>query len=174
MKVQRSIDIKASADSIWKVIGPGFPDAYEWASAINHSESRVGTGNLTGAPHTGRSCETSIGSVRENILLYDEDAHRISYEAFSDSMPGFVKRLVADWRFSKGPSGSTRVHMTLTVEVAAPFNVLMGPLMKLQMGGILSATMKDLKHFVEAGNPSPAKVKSKAKYQKKTGRSDAA
>lgn len=174
MQVERSIEINATRDAVWEVIGPGFADAYKWASAVDHSTPSKGTHEFPSAPNTGRTCTTSIGNVRENVLTYDEDSKQISYEAFSDGMPGFVKRLVASWRFSKGGSNAVRVHMKLTVEIAPPFNILMGPMMKLKMGGILSDTMKDLKHFVETGKQSPLKVKAAAKYQKKSGRSVAA
>lgn len=174
MKVEKTIDINASREAIWDVIGTRFADAHEWASPVDRSSSSAGAHAIAGAPTNGRTCETSIGMIRENLLTYDEDAKQLSYEAFSDQLPSFVKGLVAIWRLSDGPGNTSRVHMTLNVDIAPPFNVLMGLMMKLKMGGIAMTTIKDLKHYVETGEPSDEKKEAALKYEKKSARKAAA
>ena len=163
MQVIKSTQIQVPAASVWKVIGTGFPDADRWASAVYQSSVRVDGSSPSGAPFTGRTCETSIGPARETILLYDEDAGRISYEAQADKMPGFVRKLVADWRIHPEGVGMVRVEMKLTVDLKPPFNFIMPPMMRMQMGPLVAKTLEELKHFVEKGTPHPRKLKQMSK-----------
>lgn len=167
MQVIKTNEIQASVGQVWEVIGSGFPDADQWASAVYQSSARVDGAKLSDAPFSGRTCETSIGAARETILLYDEGAGRISYEAQADKMPGFVRKLVADWRIDPVNAGTVRVEMKLTVDLKPPFNFIMPPMMRLQMGPLVAKTLEELKHFVEQGTPHPRKLKQIAKTGRK-------
>ena len=52
--------------------------------------------------------------------------------------------------------------MELNADIAFPFNILMGPMMKLQFGKVLREATEELKHYAETGKPHPRKVKADA------------
>ena len=80
-------------------------------------------------------------------------------------MPGFVQRMVARWTLDEEGASKTVVTMTLNVDIATPFNLFMGPVMRLQLGGVLSRSLEELQHFAERGTPHPRKVRSVLKAQ---------
>lgn len=167
MKVVKNTRIQATPAQVWEVIGTGFPDADRWASAVYHSEARTGGASITGASFTGRTCETSIGPAQETILRYDEEAGVIAYGAQAEKMPGFVRGLTAAWRILSAGNGQVEVEMKLTVDLAPPFNLIMPPMMRLQMGPLVTKTLQELKHYIEHGTPHPRKLKQMAKTGKK-------
>ena len=165
MKVVRVIEIDAPATDVWDVLGTRYSEVHEWATPVHEASGPgLGTGPALG---DGRTCVTSIGNVQETIVDFDAERHRLSYEAKSDGMPRFVRQMVADWVFIEYGPMSTTVRMTLTMDVAPPFNLFIGPVMKLQMGRMIGRVMKDLKVFVETGRPSKIKARTANKRTKK-------
>ena len=162
MKVTRCIEIQAAADRVWQVLGPNFADADQWCSAVFSSEARHEGQPLPGAPAAGRVCETSIGPAKETVTRYDETAHRITYAAHAEKMPGFVRGLVGDWHVESLPGERSRVTFTMTADLKFPFSLVMPPLMKLQLKPLARQTLEELKHFVETGQPHPRKREAKA------------
>lgn len=165
MQLKRELIINVPKNKVWQILGPNFADAYRWASAVDHSEASFDGVGPDGAPAPGRICETSFGPIKENILEYDEERHRIAYDAIGEKMPGFVKRMVGRWTVDEAGPSKTAVGITLTVEIAPPFNILMGPLMRLQLGWILTKTVQELRYFAEHGTPHPRKIKANLKAQ---------
>jgi len=160
MEIRAQKLVESDVSKVWSIIGPGFADAHHWATSITHSELKTGSARCEAAPFSGRICQTSIGAVDENVLSYDAVNHIIEYEAFSSAMPGFVKRLVAKWALFSIDDQRTRVEMNLNVEMSFPFNILMRPMMWIQMRGIMKQTLIDLKYFAETGRAHPSKIKA--------------
>ncbi len=66
MIIEKEIAINKSIETVWKVLGLEFADAYKWASAVNHSE---GKGNgINGASCSERGCTTSMGKLRSCLV----------------------------------------------------------------------------------------------------------
>ncbi|MEM9372532.1 MAG: SRPBCC family protein [Planctomycetota bacterium] len=170
MQITRTITIDTPVDRVWDIVGPGFTDADRWACSIDRSEPHDGERRCDSSPFTGRVCETSIGTVNETVLEYDDIRRRLSYEAYAESMPGFVRRLINTWRVAGTDHGTTQVEMQLAVELAAPFNFVLGPLMRWRLGRILRQALRDLKHFAETSEPSLAKAKAISRQRKKPAR----
>lgn len=173
MQITRTITINAPESEVWSLVGPGFAAADRWASSINRSSARECERKCEASPIAGRGCDTSVGPVEETVLEYDDNHRRLSYEARAEGMPGFVRRLVNTWQLHGSQDGLTIVEMRLQVDIDFPFNILMGPLMKLKLGGILQQALNDLKHFAETSTPSPAKVRAISTYQKNAAKSAA-
>ncbi|MEM9798470.1 MAG: SRPBCC family protein [Pseudomonadota bacterium] len=158
MIVTREITIAASAERVWDILGPNYADAAAWASSVYVSRARQDGPVLPGAPLAGRTCETSLGPFTETIETYDPADRRVAYSATGAKMPGFVKRLSNEW-IVEPEAGAARVRCTLTADIAFPFNLLMGPLMRLQFGRVLKQATQELKHYAETGRPHPRKIK---------------
>ena len=76
-------------------------------------------------------------------------------------MPGFVKLLVNSWTVYPSGNKST-VQMELTADIAFPFNILVGPMMKLQFRKVSREATEELQHYAETGKPHPRKIKADA------------
>ena len=158
MKISKTIQINASVDDVWTILGPNYTQVGDWASSVYASGARAGIPKVADAPAAGRICQTSLGPFTETIETYDAERHHVAYTATGDKMPGFVKRLVNAW--SVHPSGSgSRVEMKLSAELAFPFNLLMGPMMRMQFSKVLQQATEELKHYAETGTPHPRKTK---------------
>ena len=159
MKVQITTTIKKPVDHVWELVGPEYIRAGDWASGVYASSARAGTPKVDGAPVAGRVCQTSLGPFTETIEVYDPVQHRISYSATGDKMPGFVRSLVNTWELDELGPDRTRLRMELNVDIAFPFNLLMGWMMRLQFGKVLRESVEEFSHFAETGLPHPRKVK---------------
>ena len=162
MKLALEVTANAPIDRVWDILGPGYVNAGEWASAVYISHPRVGEAKVAGAPAAGRVCQTSLGPFTESIEEYDPVNHRVAYSATGEKMPGFVKSLVNSWTLTPAGSGRTKVRMELNADIAFPFNVLMGWMMKMQFRGALKDSIEDLKPTPKPANPIPASSRSMA------------
>jgi len=161
MKIKRTLTVNAPPKQVWDILGPNYTRAGDWASSVFASDARPGTPKIAAAPVAGRVCQTSLGPFTETIEAYDESRRHVAYSATGDKMPGFVKRLVNTWTVR--PKGSvSEIEMELNADIAFPFNILMGPMMKLQFGEVLREATEELKHYVETGKPHPRKLKANA------------
>ncbi len=159
MKLINTTVIDAPIADVWEVLGPNYTRAGDWASAVYVSAARTGAPKVAGAPAAGRVCETSLGPFTESIEAYDPQAYRLVYSATGDKMPGFVRSLVNRWALEPVGPGKTRVVMELTADIAFPFNILMGWMMKIQFRKALRESLEDFAYYVERGVVHPRKVK---------------
>ena len=160
MQIERQITIEATPDKVWEVLGPRFDQVDAWASSVDRSTARAGHSQIPGAPMVGRTCETEIGPVKEAITEYDEVRRIVAYSAHAEKMPFFVKDMRNRWALASGQGGRTHVDMRMTAKLSFPFNLFMTPMMKLQMGKLLTNAIEELKFFVENGEPHPRKQKA--------------
>ena len=158
MKILRTVTINMPADEVWQAIGTNYKDAGLWSSAIYASAPTQGQ-PVDGAPVSGRVCETTLGPFKESIVEYDTDRRTLAYLATGEKMPGFVKQLKGSWRLSEKDGNTTVVVMQLNADIAAPFNMLMGWIMRKQFNKAISVTLEDLKFYLENGKRHPRKVK---------------
>lgn len=161
MKIKRTFEVNAPADRVWSILGPGYAQVHDWASSVYVSAAREGSRKTATAPVAGRVCQTSLGPFTEAIEAYDDDRRYVAYSATGERMPGFVKRLVNSWTV-RPKGGASEVEIDLNADIAFPFSVLMGPMLKLQFGKVLREAAEELGHYAETGKPHPRKVKTDA------------
>lgn len=149
--------VAAGADDVWRVIADEYGQVDRWASAVERSEPVSSGDILDGAPMAGRTCQTSLGPFKEEIVRYDKGQFEIAYAATGDKMPFFVKGMVANWKLFEKSAGQTDVQMALTVKLLPVFNILMALPMKIQLGKVVRESLEECKHFVETGTPHPRK-----------------
>ena len=173
MKIQLSRTVAASADRVWAILGPDYQNVGNWASDVYASKARPGVPSLSGAPVTGRICETSLGPFTETLEIYDPENRVIAYSATGDAMPGFMRGLRNQWTIRAKGDSQCIVETELTADISQPFAFLMGWMMKRKFQAAMTASMDDLKTFAETGRVSakkaktdrlPVAVKAKAKY----------
>lgn len=160
MKIEKELTIDANIGIIWNIIARDYSRVDSWNSAVLTSSARSGP-KLPMAPCSGRVCQTTLGDFVETIVVFDEERHRLSYEASGDKMPFFVKNMIARWELSSPSKGTTRVKMSLEVVLMPVFSLLMPPMMRMQMGPVIKDTLKELKYFAETGRVHPDVIKKK-------------
>lgn len=125
MKIHNSQIINAPADKIWAVFGGEFADIYRWASFVDASEAKK-DGSLVGdSGLSGRVCETKIGKLDEQMLIFKNDTKELKFRVLSDGFPFFLKSIESHWRFYD-QGEVTRAETNLTLDVSFPFNYLIG------------------------------------------------
>lgn len=157
MRIEQHIDIEASPQRLWQVIGPGFTDVDTWASAIAHSEPTP-SGD-------GRACTVSgppaIKCITERLTAYDDAARSLTYAAEA-GLPRYVLTARSTWRVQ--PLGPTRSRAWVCAEVktsaAARITV---PVMHAAIRMLGRRTLRELKHYVEHGVPAPRKQQQAAR-----------
>lgn len=157
MQILKKITINAPIETVWKTIGTEYEHAGRWSSAVYASASLKGQ-PVGEAPVLGRVCETTLGPFQEEIVAFDASGKTLAYVASGEKMPGFVKQLKGTWTLARRGHG-TEVTMAFHADIAPPFNVLMGWMMRLQFVKAIDASLGDLKFFLENNAPHPRKVK---------------
>ena len=192
MKIEKTLSIDAPAERVWKILGPDYVRAGDWASSVYASaasepsrENAATAGHsaaagrrraplITGAPAAGQTCQTSLGPFTESLTAYDESRMHIAYSATGAKMPGFVRSLSNAFHVTPDGPGRSTVRLALSADIAQPFALLMGWVMRRQFDTVLDETLDDLRVYAETGRPSPRKVKANGSKRGKAARSSAA
>ena len=158
MSIEKEIIINAPIETVWSVVGDQFGSVSDWVSSIVNSEG-TGPKTLSGAPCTGRVCQTTMGEFKETITHFDPERYEVAYSATGDKIPFFVQALGNRWELMPQGPKSTKVRMTMTLRMAMPFNILPGALMKLKFAQVGQDVLEELKVFTETGRPHTRKQK---------------
>lgn len=104
-----------------------------------------------------RICDIKgMGRIREKLLEFDAKNFALTYEVMN-GFPFFVERGVNRWTLT--PEGSsTRLQSVAEITTQGLIGMLMAPMMKMQMTGLMHRLLEDLKHYVETGTPHSRKV----------------
>lgn len=158
MQITTDIIIEKPVAAVWDIIGNRFGQANVWASALTHSQ---GCGApLKGEVTEARVCEVKgMGSIQERIIEFDSERHVLSYEV-TKGFPFFVRKGVNHWRIDAIGTNRCRLTTTATITTNGLVGMMMAPMMRMQMSGMLRVMIEDLKHYAETGQPHPRKQKS--------------
>jgi len=153
-EINRDMDINASIEEVWKVVGHEFADAYKWASNLKHSEA-LNTESLNGSSCTERGCDVSgFGKISERMLEYSDDEHLLSYEV-KNGLPKIVSMAQNTWKLTTIAGGKTHVEMRLKMKTKGFLGWLMGGIMKMKVKKTVDDTLEELKYYVEYGKIHP-------------------
>lgn len=155
MKITTEIFINKPTLDVWEIVGNQFGSAHIWASALTHTE---GSGRkMAEQVCENRTCDIKgMGRIREKLLEFDSENFALTYEVMN-GFPFFVERGINRWTMT--PEGSsTRLQSVAEITTQGFVGMLMAPLMKMQMTGLMHRLLEDLKHYVETGVPHPRKA----------------
>ena len=171
MKLSKTFTINAPIDKVWHELADNFEGVGAWSRVVPESKAIPGSSDFDQLGHaTGRVCATPLGSdVTEQINHYD---------------PGDDKQKQIGWRVTNLPSimeyadnlatltakgmAETVVIFDMDVKMRTwgiPAIVFMKPYMSRMIGTVAI----DLTHYIETGEPSPAKMKQLQKQQAAAG-----
>jgi len=158
VKINTEITINKPVLDIWEIVGNQFGSAHIWASALTHTEG-------SGRKMTEQVCENRIcdikgmGRIREKLLEFDAKNFALTYEVMN-GFPFFVERGINRWTMTQEGDDSTRLQSVAEITTQGLVGMLMAPLMKMQMAGLMHNLLEDLKYYVETGVPHPRKAKT--------------
>ena len=157
LSIRQSVEVAASPDRVWQVLGRDFGGLDKWASLVPHA-------SLTQLPSgaTQRQCSTAIGEFKETVTKYDETKRRLAYRVDAGTPP-VVSEMANAWQVAAVDGGRSRVEMELTVQLVdgAPAAAAEG--MKANFGTVTRQLTEELKHYVETGRPHPRKLATRNK-----------
>ena len=153
MQIHGKLEVNASADEAWKVLGEGFGTISDWTSSLRVS-------SLDGELKVGcvRACESSknfgpikAGITKERLIDYDPSLMVFEYEAIS-GLPGFISKASNRWSIHKIDEENCIIRFNATLELRGIFK-LMGPIMKPLVKKDLNKFKHELCYRVENGHP---------------------
>lgn len=155
MKITTEIVINKPVLDVWEIVGNQFGSAHIWASALTHTE---GSGRkMAEQVCENRTCDVKgMGRISEKLLEFDSKNFALTYEVMN-GFPFFVERGINRWTMTEEGS-STRLQSVGEITTQGFIGMLMVPLMKMQMTGLMHRMLEDLKHYVEIGVPHPRKA----------------
>jgi len=104
MIIHTEVELNATAAEAWSLLGEGFGDWDAWAPGI---ESSTLEGPL--AEGVTRVNETpSLGTVRQELVLFDRERRALAYEMRSN-LPPFFSRVRNDWTIEEVEPGRSRL-----------------------------------------------------------------
>ena len=144
MNIHTTVDIAASADQAWALLGEGFGRWADWAPGIDSSA-------LEGPLAEGvfRVNQTpSLGTVRQELVRFDRDAQALAYEMRS-TLPPMFSRLRNDWTVEALGPDRCRLRgdaLFVLTPAAAP----MRPQLEGKMGIVLEVFANAFRDQLEA------------------------
>ncbi len=125
MKIHVEQIIEKPIEDVWQVFGHEFADIYRWSSFVQSSVAKADGPLIGDATISGRNCETKLGTLDETIEIFSNESREISFLVKSDGFPFFLRSIHSHWRFFEAGT-KTRAQTDVTLDVAFPFNVLVG------------------------------------------------
>lgn len=164
--IKQSITIDAPINKVWQILGPEFPDAYKWASSVNHSEAKNNQ-SVNGSTCSERGCNISgMGNIKEKILSYSDTEHVLSYQVI-EGMPSMVKYMSNTWKLIDLGNGKTKLEMQMEMKTGGIMGAMMKGMMRKKMTKMSNEVVEEFKYYVEMGNPHTRKLKAAEKFARK-------
>lgn len=133
LTIRTTVNINASAEDAWRLLGEGFGDWAAWAPGIESS-------TLQGLLAEGvlRVNETpSLGTVTQKLVRFEPKAQALAYD-MQAGLPPFLSSLRNDWEIEAVEAGGCRVlgvAQFVIADAAAPKK----PQIEQQMTQVLEA-----------------------------------
>lgn len=118
----------------------------------------------TGAPVGGRACYAPGfgGDAREAFTYYDEETMHFGYQAIG-KLPLMLKRAENNWAVRSLGPGKSVAEFRAEIDYDLFPGLFMAPLLKMMGGRMGGQLLKELKYYVEKGQPHPHKVRAQQK-----------
>ncbi|TPV94050.1 MAG: SRPBCC family protein [Myxococcales bacterium FL481] len=156
IETRMEVELNASADQAWQLIGEQFGEIGDWASGLRASslDRKVAVGAV-------RTCEINgfgpfpAGTIKEELLEFDPAARKFSYAAKS-GMPRMFRSAKNRWSIEALGEDRCRVRSHASVDL----HWWALPIAKLAGWGIHSEIERfaeDLRHRIERGVAHPRK-----------------
>ena len=150
MKVQQQININASADKVWKILGTDFGAVDEWAARMLDSQGDKALG-----PKGGRVVQTvEYGEATETLYQFDDKKRELAYTVEAAGIPPVLSDVTTGWRVEPQGDDQAAAEITFAGKLADPAmsDMLHG---RLQEG--LDKLLPELKYYAENDQPHPNK-----------------
>ena len=170
LKIKDSITVNAPASEVWRVLAHEFDKVDRWGSGIDRSYALTDIPVVEGAPVAGRACIAFnvFGDAYEAFTYYDEEGMRFGYQAIGE-LPRFFEGGENNWQVTALQPDKSLVQFHAEVDVQFVAALVMLPFFPIIKRVLGTRTLKELKYYVEHGQPHPRKAKAIAKQRIKDG-----
>jgi hypothetical protein len=157
MNFETRIDVSASAENAWQVIGEQFGDIGKWSASLESSflKGVLGVGAI-------RTCKGKgfgpfpPSTIEEKLTHFDSKKFQFTYEA-NKGLPAFVKKAQNAWSIEAIDSDNCIIYTRALVTLSPwmkPFGWILPMILKRDMG----LFTEELIYRVEQGQPHPRKT----------------
>ena len=167
--IKKSIEISASAEKAWEIIGPNFLNIADWGRGVYKSWNNESVQKaFEGAPAGGRFCDLgNFGNSDEQIVHYDQSEKEITWSAKIDKMPSFLVGLQNALKVEKIDENSCRASTNISADLTGLRGMLLGTPIKRNFTKLLKGFLTDWKTYTETGELSETKKREVAKFKNK-------
>ncbi len=148
MRIARSIELDATADQTWEIVGHQFAGIATWAGVV--ATSRPLGPHVGDSSYGGRVCRVDMpgrGELVEELTSCDDEARTLTYRAV-EGLPRFVQAAISTWTVEELPGGRSRFTMASEVQLGW-VGRLATPFLLLLLGRLGSATCRDLRTHLQ-------------------------
>jgi len=142
---------------VWDILAHKFADVGQHSRVVSHSVINSDAPKVNGSPVGGRVCETSVGKISEEFTAYDEKGMTFSFKGVITSK--VFSKVISTNSVTAIDKNTSKVTTTPDVDLKV-FGILMYPLIRWNLGKLLTQGLMDLKYFAENDKPSPEKLAS--------------
>jgi len=155
MKLQMELELRASAERAWQILGEGFGNICEWTSSLSSSvlEGELREGGIRCCVSSQSFGPFKAGTVKERLVEFDPSTMTYAYEAF-EGLPGFVKRAGNRWSIEKIDEQRCIVRSDATLELKGMLKIF-APFMKMFMRKDLEKFVEEMRYRIEQDTPHP-------------------
>jgi len=157
MKFSKEIVINAPAEKVWDILGHQFTDVGKWSRLVSQSVINNDAPKVNNSPVGGRLCDTGIGKISEELTAYDEEGMTFSFKGVITSK--VFSNVISTNAVTAIDENTSKVKVTPNIDLKV-IGVIMYPLIKMNLGKLITQGLMDLKYFAENDRPSPEKLAS--------------
>ena len=155
---KKEIVINTSAETLWRIIGPGFAEYYKWATIVDHS---IGTGEseIDGAPHDERVCKVNgqgENKVTEKLFQYSDTKMNLAYEA-TQGMNEMMEKATNEMTVVHISNNESKIVVNMEWRIHGPLPEEVSKMMEENLNMIVDVFLNDIKVFAETGEVSKSK-----------------
>ncbi len=152
-----SVNINASADSVWKILGKQFAQIDKWSSTVISSEvvayNNVPSGLTPSpeAPVAGRKTTSAALEAVEILVDYSDSMRRFTFK--SANTPGFIVYGRNTSTVKSNKDGTSTVSFDIELKLKGVMKLFKGKFKK-KLTRAMKQVQHDLKVYAETGKPA--------------------
>ena len=151
MKLKHEINIQASSNRAWKVLGEEFGSFSDWSSALSTSfvDGKLKTGSIRTCQLSGDFGPIKASTIKEQVITYNPKDMTLEYEVIL-GLPKMMKKATNRWVITAIDANNCRICSEATITLRGPFKLL-APLIKLLMSTDLGIFYEELEFKIANG-----------------------
>jgi hypothetical protein len=158
---RKEIVVEKSIEEVWEVMGNQYAQVDLWSTNFKSSKPG-GAPKLTGLDYLHRVTQTERGETIQELDKFDPKNYTLSYH-ITKGAPSIAKKASAVWSLEIVEQNKTKVILEFKMETKGLLGLVMGSKIKNKIDAGSAEIGKELKYYVENGEPHPQKIEAQKK-----------